>query len=75
MPTPRAQGYAIMKMCSEFSQSLAKVDLFIPGRNNTDSKKDPFDFYKIEKNFEIKKIPSFDLLGKTFRFGKNKILN
>lgn len=70
MPTPRAQGYAIMKMCSEFTKAGAVVELFIPRRSSTDSQKNPFDFYKIEKNFKIKKIPSFDLLGKTFKFGK-----
>jgi glycosyltransferase involved in cell wall biosynthesis len=63
IPTPRAQGYAIMKMCSEFAKAGAEVKLFVPERGNNQFKKDPFDFYKIEKNFEIKKIPSFDFLG------------
>lgn len=70
IPTPRAHGYAIIKMCSEFAKTGAKIELFIPSRKNSDSKKDPFDFYKIERNFEIKKIPSFDFIGRTLKFGR-----
>ncbi len=70
IPTSRAQGYAIMKMCSEFAKIGAKVELFVPGRSNSKIKEDPFDFYQIKNNFNIKKISSFDFLGKTKRFGK-----
>ncbi|MFH0804158.1 MAG: glycosyltransferase family 4 protein [Candidatus Zambryskibacteria bacterium] len=70
IPTPRAQGYAIMKMCSEFTRAGAEVELFVPERGNNQNKQDPFDFYGIEKNFYIKRIPSFDFLGKTPRSSK-----
>jgi len=70
LPTSRAQGYAIMKMCSEFAKAGAETELFVPARGNTRNKKDPFEYYGIEKNFEIKKISSFDFLGMTQRFGK-----
>ena len=70
IPTPRAQGYAIMKMCSEFSKLGFKVELFVPDRKNMEKDNNPFDFYKIENNFNIKKIPSFDFLGKTLKFGR-----
>jgi glycosyltransferase involved in cell wall biosynthesis len=67
IPTPRAQGYAVMKMCSEFTKAGARIKLVVPARRNSKSKEDPFDFYKIEKNFEIKRISSFDFLGKRER--------
>lgn len=70
IPTPRAQGYAIMKMCSEFAKNFAEVQLFVPERESSELKGDPFQFYNINKNFEIRKVPSFDFLGKTLRFGK-----
>lgn len=70
IPTPRAQGYAIMKMCSEFSRASVETELFVPERSNSQSKRDPFDFYGIENSFEIKRIPSFDFLGLTKSFGK-----
>src|SRR3989344_9581332 len=70
LPTSRAAGYAIMKMCSEFAKAGADVSLFVPERKNNENKQDPFDFYKIEKNFEIKKIPSLDFLALTENFGR-----
>lgn len=70
IPTPRAQGYAIMKMCSEFSVAGVNVELFVPDRTNNDSDKDPFDFYKIKGDFKINKIPGFDFLGRTLKFGR-----
>ena len=70
IPTPRAQGFAIMKMCSEFAKLGIQVELFVPSRKNVEHHKDPFDFYKIEENFKIKKIPSFDFLGRTLKFGR-----
>ncbi len=70
IPTPRAQGYAIMKMCHEFAKAGAETELFVPNRKSVETEKDSFGFYGIEKNFEIKKIPSLDLLSKTLRFGR-----
>jgi glycosyltransferase involved in cell wall biosynthesis len=70
VPTPRAQGYAIMKMCSEFRKAEAEVELFVPERKSGEFQGDPFQYYKLENNFEIKKIRSSDFLGKTLKFGK-----
>jgi glycosyltransferase involved in cell wall biosynthesis len=69
IPTSRAHGYAIVKMCSEFAKAGARVDLIIPDRRNNEAEGDPFRFYKIEKNFDIKKVLSFDFLGGTLKFG------
>lgn len=70
IPTTRAQGYAVMKMCSEFSKAGVETILSVPARGNNTNKKDPFDYYKIEKTFKINKIPSTDFLGLTPLFGK-----
>jgi hypothetical protein len=34
LPTPRPLGYAIMKMCEEFTENGAKVELIVPCRQN-----------------------------------------
>lgn len=71
IPTPRAHGYAIMKMCSEFADNGAEVSLIVPGKSNANlAAQIPFDFYGLNKNFEIKRISSFDFLGQTLKFGK-----
>ena len=38
IPTSRAQGYAIAKMCSEFAKTGAEVELFVPSRVNNKNK-------------------------------------
>ncbi len=70
IPTPRAQGYAIMKMCEEFSRQGNNVELIVPNRRNNESEKNPFKYYGIEENFRIRKIASIDLLGPFEAFGK-----
>jgi glycosyltransferase involved in cell wall biosynthesis len=69
IPTPRASGYAIMKMCEAFSKIGNQIELIVPEKRNSKEKEDPFQFYDIERIFSLKKIPSSDLLGKTFKFG------
>ncbi len=59
IPTEKAHGYQICKMCEEFSNLGAEVELWLPGRKNH-IKADPFSFYGIKSNFKIKKINSFD---------------
>lgn len=70
IPTPRANGYAIMKMCEQMSVLVDDFQLVIPFKKNSEDKIDPFIFYNIKNKFKIKRIPSFDLLGKTFSFGR-----
>lgn len=59
IPTERAHGYQIMKMCESFSQNGCQVELLVPGRKNH-ILEDPFIFYKIKRNYIISVIPSFD---------------
>ncbi len=70
IPTSRAQGYAVMKMCEEFANSGAQVQLIVPNRRNNESESNPFTYYGISKNFKIRKVQSIDLLGPYEAFGK-----
>lgn len=70
IPSQRAQSYAIMKMCDEFGKAGAEVELIIPNRKHSEIKEDPFQYYRIEEKFKIKRIKSIDLLGPFFVFGK-----
>ena len=70
IPTTRAQGYAIMKMCEEFSLAGAGIELIVPNRRSNEQTSDPFEYYGIKNKFSIKKLKSFDLLGPFEAFGK-----
>ncbi len=61
LPTEKAHGYQIMKMCESFAAKF-EVELVVPWRFNY-IKDDPFEYYGIERNFRIKKIFSLDLIN------------
>ena len=77
IPTEKAHGIQIMKMCEAFLKSKVppvrragasqklKVELLVPWRFNH-IKKDPFEYYGIKKNFKIKKIFCIDLIPLDF---------
>ena len=67
IPTEKAHGYQICKMCEEFSSAGLEVELWVPTRRNS-IKKNVFDYYALKTNFKIKYIRCFDFV----RF--NKIL-
>ena len=66
IPTEKAHGLAIMKMCEAFARDGVDVELVVPRRNNP-IKDDPFEYYGVEKNFRIQKLPVIDLM---FLLGK-----
>jgi len=68
MPTEKAHGGQIMKMCEAWGKKH-QVVLWSPWRINY-IKKNPFDFYGVEKNFKIKKIFSLDFLPMQWLFGR-----
>jgi glycosyltransferase involved in cell wall biosynthesis len=70
IPTSRAYGYPIMKMCEEFSKAGTEVELIIPKRRSNVDEQDPFFYYGIEPVFKIRRIFSFDFLGMSEKFGK-----
>lgn len=65
IPTEKAHGIQIMKMCEAFSMQGIEVELVVPWRFNH-IKENPFTYYGVEENFKIKKVFSIDLV----QFGK-----
>jgi glycosyltransferase involved in cell wall biosynthesis len=61
IPTERAHGIQIMKMCEAFVNNNIDLTLLIPYRNNI-IKENPFFYYEIEEKFKIKKLPSLGFL-------------
>lgn len=64
IPTEKAHGYQICKMCEEFARAGLDVELVVPRRQN-DYPGDVFGFYKLDKNFKITKVACLDWV----RFG------
>ena len=64
LPTGRAHGYAIMKMCEQFAAHGASVELLVSSelRGHPD---DPFDHYGIERNFTIERLWTSYIRGST----------
>lgn len=62
MPTEKAHGIQIMKMCEAFTSADHKIELIVPFRFNH-LKKDSFKYYGVRRNFKIKKIPALDLIN------------
>jgi glycosyltransferase involved in cell wall biosynthesis len=61
IPTEKAHGIQITKMCEAFGKGGADLELILPTRKNKELEKvDPFLFYGVEKNFKIKKLFSLD---------------
>jgi len=63
IPTEMAHGLQVMKMCEAFVKKGAELELIVPWRFGISglAKKDPFEYYRVNKNFKIKKIFCFDL--------------
>ncbi|MEA3398224.1 MAG: glycosyltransferase family 4 protein [Patescibacteria group bacterium] len=61
IPTEKAHGYQICKMCEEFSNLGHEVELILPKRENF-IKETAFDFYGIKNNFKITYLKSFDFI-------------
>lgn len=59
IPTEKAHGYQICKMCEEFSRQGMAVELWLPDREN-DLNDNSYIFYDLKNNFKIKKISSYD---------------
>lgn len=62
IPTEKAHGIAVMKMCEAFARGGNEVVLIVPWRRNP-IKKGAFEFYGMENSFPIRRLPSLDLLG------------
>lgn len=61
IPTEKAHGLGTMKLCEALARLKLEVELICPWRFNK-IKTDPFDYYNIERNFKIKKLPHLDTI-------------
>ena len=60
LPTEKAYGIQIVKMCEAFANQRTEVVLIFPDRKNSDIKSDIFDYYFVRRNFKFKKIQAQD---------------
>ena len=61
LPTEKAHGIQIMKMSEALAMTGAQVELIVPSRSENDLKHlDPFAYYSVKKNFQIRRLSSFD---------------
>ncbi len=65
LPTDKAHGIQIMKMCEAFASQEQKVELWVP-RRHTPITESPFLYYQVKHNFEIQYLRCLDLT----RFGR-----
>ncbi len=65
MPTEKAHGIQITKMCEAFAREGEEVTLCVPKRKNV-IKEDIFAFYGVEKNFSVVYLPVFDFMALGF---------
>jgi glycosyltransferase involved in cell wall biosynthesis len=61
IPTEKAHGIQIVKMCEAFGNAGLELELVLPWRFNK-IKENLFDYYGVKKNFKIKKLPSLDVI-------------
>ncbi|MEI6346111.1 MAG: glycosyltransferase [bacterium] len=55
IPTEKAHGFQIMKVCEEFARKGVKTELVVPNRSSA-IVKDPFSYYGIESSFPIRRL-------------------
>lgn len=62
IPTEKAHGLQIMKMCEAFSSNGNDLELVLPTRENTKEfkKTNPFDYYQVKENFKITTLNTLD---------------
>jgi glycosyltransferase involved in cell wall biosynthesis len=60
LPTERAHGLQIVKMCEAFANAGQQVKLFLPKRLNHLTQ-DVFSYYNVKPNFELVILPALDL--------------
>ena len=64
LPTEKAHGLQIMQNCEAFAEAGCDVTLWVARRWNTREMRaieDPYAFYGVERNFNIRRIPCIDL--------------
>lgn len=59
MPTEKAHGWQIAKMCEAFADAGASVTLFVPRRKNP-IRADIFSYYGVRQNFSVRYLACID---------------
>ena len=64
LPTEKAHGYQVMKMCDAFAAQSVRTTLLYPRRRLPSDLKDvsPFDYYGVPARFRLKRLPGIDFL-------------
>ena len=65
LPTEKAHGYQICKMCEAFAYNDVIRLLLYPKRHQLDpalGSKSVFDYYGIAPNFEVRALPNWDIV-------------
>jgi glycosyltransferase involved in cell wall biosynthesis len=63
LPTEKAHGFQICKMCEAFARNGAEVELWHPSRKQSHLRgKNIFDYYGILKLFRVKTVGNFDVV-------------
>ena len=61
IPTEKAHGHQIMKMCEVLSEAGVELQLIVPDKMNVQlGNVSPFSYYKTKENFVFKKLSFFD---------------
>jgi len=65
LPTEKANGYQICKMCEAFADLGIRLTLYHPYRRQPKAFKNKtvFEYYGISKNFEVVTLPNFDIIA------------
>lgn len=71
IPTEKAHGIQIMKMCDAFVSAGVEVELVVAKRhNNPLGKQSPFEYYGVPSHFSITKLPLIDLASRGIKIKK-----
>lgn len=73
IPTEKAHGIQIMKMCEAFAKTGNEIELAAASRFNH-IKEDAFEYYCVEKKFKIKKFFCLDIIPLERFFGRSAFI-
>ncbi|KKT93500.1 MAG: Glycosyl transferase group 1 [Parcubacteria group bacterium GW2011_GWF2_45_11] len=69
IPTEKAHGVQIAKMCAALANQDLSVTLVVP-KKFTPLKEDIFNYYQVKRNFKIIRLNSLNLIGWDFLLGR-----
>lgn len=70
IPTERAHGTQMVKMCEAFADHGMNVSLITPRKKSAPGTDDIFTHYGVKRNFSIHRLWSTDFLGGTYHLGR-----